>query len=78
MFTWGYLRHFENIRILGSVWSEYNLVPAEARVWDPANGFFLPQWMQIGVFLPIFLLQLVRSPTPPFLSSLEIEILTLS
>ncbi|KAL8278089.1 hypothetical protein RQP46_009549 [Phenoliferia psychrophenolica] len=59
MLTWGYLRHFENIRILHSVWTQFQLVPQEARVWDPAKGYFLPDWMRYQIFIPILALQLV-------------------
>lgn len=51
MFTWGYMRHYENIRILHSVWTEFELVPAVARTWDPSQGYFLPPWMR-SVLLP--------------------------
>ncbi|KAM0747143.1 LAG1-domain-containing protein [Meredithblackwellia eburnea MCA 4105] len=59
MITWGYFRHYQNIRILHSVWTEFERVPAAARVWDPAKGYFMPSWMRYQIFAPIFALQLV-------------------
>lgn len=43
--AWGYLRHYQNIRILHAVVTKFHLVPLEAQFWDPQNGHYLPPWM---------------------------------
>jgi len=56
--VWAYFRHYQNLRILHSVWYEYgDLVPAEARVFDLLQGRALAPWMRYQVFLPILALQ---------------------
>lgn len=56
--VWTYFRHWQNLRILWSVWFEYDhLVPEESRVFDPLNGRALSGWMKYQVFLPILALQ---------------------
>ncbi|KAI5476781.1 hypothetical protein MNV49_007296 [Pseudohyphozyma bogoriensis] len=60
MLSWGYLRHWQNVRILWSVWNESMvLTPVEARVWQPELGRFMPSWMRYQIFAPILALQLV-------------------
>lgn len=59
--VWSYFRHWQNLRILYSVWYEYPVyVPEEARVFDPLSGRALASWMKYQVFTPIFLLQLLN------------------
>ena len=56
--VWTYFRHWENIRIMHSVWYEYDtLVPLEARVFEPFSGRALSWWMKYQVFTPILALQ---------------------
>lgn len=66
MFVWGYLRHYQNIRMLWSVYTEFELVPAYARVWSPAEGFYLPPIMQyiLPLLLSNFLLTSSRITGP--------------
>ena len=56
MLVWGYLRHYQNVRMLWSVYTEFELVPAYARVWSPAEGFYLPPIMQYVPSSPLVLL----------------------
>lgn len=59
--VWTYFRHYQNIRILHSVWTEYDeLVPQEARVFKLREGTALVGWMKYQVFAPIFALQLLN------------------
>jgi len=61
LFVWGYMRHWTNLRILWSVWFEFEeLVPIEARVWDPPNGVWLAWWVRYQIFIPILLLQFLN------------------
>ncbi|KEI41322.1 uncharacterized protein L969DRAFT_92552 [Mixia osmundae IAM 14324] len=57
---WTYFRHWQNLRMLWSVWFEYHdLVPASAVKWDPPTYWLLP-WMRYQIFTPILLLQFVN------------------
>jgi acyl-CoA-dependent ceramide synthase len=48
--TWTYLRHYLNLKILWSVWTQYGeLVPKEARVFDFQRGVFLAPWLRYQV-----------------------------
>ncbi|KAJ7094674.1 longevity assurance proteins LAG1 LAC1, partial [Mycena belliarum] len=55
--TWTYFRHYLNLVILWSVWTEFHLIPEQARKWAPEAGSWLADWMQYQVFIPIVLLQ---------------------
>ncbi|KAF9247300.1 longevity assurance proteins LAG1 LAC1 [Melanogaster broomeanus] len=57
---WTYFRHYLNIMILWSVWTEFELVPEVSRVWAPETGAWLAPWMQYQIFIPILLLQLLN------------------
>lgn len=59
--VWSYFRHWQNLRILYSVWYEYDeYVPEHARVFDPLNGVALAWWIKYQVFIPIAALQLLN------------------
>jgi acyl-CoA-dependent ceramide synthase len=59
--VWTYFRHYQNIRILRSIWYEYDTyVPSHARVFEPLQGRALAWWMKYQVFLPILALQLLN------------------
>lgn len=58
---WTYFRHYQNIRILFSVWNEYDeYIPQSARKFDPIHGVAMTWWMKYQVFFPIFALQLLN------------------
>ncbi|GAA5918664.1 hypothetical protein JCM6882_004179 [Rhodosporidiobolus microsporus] len=68
--VWHYMRHYLNIRILQSVWNEFDLVPQQWRSWTSSKGWWLfygfgsgaiPQWMKYQIFAPILALQLVNT-----------------
>ncbi|ORY54752.1 TLC domain-domain-containing protein [Leucosporidium creatinivorum] len=72
--VWHYMRHYLNIRILFSVWNEYDLIPEIYRTWsapesNPARWWLfygfgtgeLPHWMKYQIFAPILALQLVNT-----------------
>ncbi|KAK4050703.1 sphingosine N-acyltransferase lag1 [Microbotryomycetes sp. JL201] len=71
---WHYMRHYLNIRILYSVWNEFDLIPEHWRSWTETPGhpkgwwlFYefgsgrLPAWMKYQIFAPILALQLVNT-----------------
>ncbi|GAA6026280.1 hypothetical protein JCM10207_009307, partial [Rhodosporidiobolus poonsookiae] len=70
LFVWTYMRHYLNLRILESVWTEFDLIPAQWRSWTSTKGWWLfygfgsgaiPHWMKWQIFTPILLLQLVNA-----------------
>ncbi|KAH8924097.1 longevity assurance proteins LAG1/LAC1, partial [Atractiella rhizophila] len=54
--TWSYFRIYQNIRILISVWFEFDLIPAYAKQFTPHLGVWLTWWMKYQIFVPLFLL----------------------
>jgi acyl-CoA-dependent ceramide synthase len=58
--VWTYFRHYLNIMMLWSVWTEFELVDEAARVWAPETGAFLAPWMQNQIFIPMLLLQMLN------------------
>jgi len=59
--TWTYFRHYLNLKILWSVWTQYDVyVPATARYFRPQDRVWLAPWMKYQVFVPIMLLQFVN------------------
>ncbi|KLO10177.1 longevity assurance proteins LAG1/LAC1 [Schizopora paradoxa] len=59
-FIWSYFRHWLNLRILYSVWTEFELLPASARVFSPADGVWMAGWVKYQIFTPILLLQFLN------------------
>jgi len=57
---WTYLRHYLNIKILWSVWTQFDLVPQHAKRFTPKDGVWMVWWMKYQIFIPILLLQLVN------------------
>ncbi|TIB95918.1 longevity assurance proteins LAG1/LAC1 [Wallemia mellicola] len=58
--VWSYMRHWLNLRILWSVWYEFDLIPSEARRWWTPDGVWMVDWMKYQIFLPILALQLLN------------------
>ncbi|KAH7887665.1 longevity assurance proteins LAG1 LAC1, partial [Phlebopus sp. FC_14] len=58
--VWTYFRHYLNLVILWSVWTEFDLIDERNRVWAPETGAWLVWWMKYQIFVPIFLLQLLN------------------
>jgi len=57
---WTYFRHYLNLRILWSVWYEFDLIPESSKAWKAVDGTYLAHWMRYQVFLPLVLLQLLN------------------
>jgi len=70
--VWHYLRHWQNLRMIRSVWREYGLIPQEYRAWaagaaDSSEWWLLAEtgaragrlagWIQWQILAPIVLLQ---------------------
>ncbi|KAG6336842.1 hypothetical protein ID866_2238 [Astraeus odoratus] len=58
--AWTYFRHYLNIVVLWSVWTEFDLIPETSRVWSPSEGAWLAGWMKYQIFVPILLLQMLN------------------
>lgn len=57
---WTYFRHYLNIVILWSVWTEFDLIPEVSRVWAPSQGAWLVWWMKYQIFAPLLFLQILN------------------
>ncbi|KAF8621577.1 hypothetical protein AX15_007603 [Amanita polypyramis BW_CC] len=60
IFVWTYFRHWLNLKILWSVWFEFDLIPEAAKQWKTVDGVWLVHWMRYQVFAPLVLLQLLN------------------
>ncbi|TIA68397.1 hypothetical protein E3P91_04089 [Wallemia ichthyophaga] len=58
--VWTYMRHWLNLRILYSVYTQFTLIPLENRRWWTPDGVWMVGWMQWQIFLPILALQLLN------------------
>ncbi|KZW04214.1 longevity assurance proteins LAG1/LAC1 [Exidia glandulosa HHB12029] len=58
--VWSYTRHWLNIYLLYSVWTEFHKVPKWAQKWSPEEGVWMPEWMRYQIWIPIMLLQIVN------------------
>ncbi|EJU06038.1 longevity assurance proteins LAG1/LAC1 [Dacryopinax primogenitus] len=58
--VWTYMRHYLNLRMLYSVWTQFELIAPENREWDPPRGVWLAWWMKYQIFVPIALIQLLN------------------
>lgn len=38
LLVWHYLRHYQNLRILHSIWTQFDLMPPQARSWIPSSS----------------------------------------
>ncbi|EIM88473.1 longevity assurance proteins LAG1/LAC1 [Stereum hirsutum FP-91666 SS1] len=56
MGTWAYFRHYLNIIMLWSVYSEFDLMPESSKRWAPEDGVWMVWWMKWQIFTPLFLL----------------------
>jgi len=68
---WTYFRHYLNIWILWSVWTEQPNIPESTKQWNWSEGVYMPGWMRYQIFLPLLVLQLLNL----FWYSLMIKIL---
>ncbi|GAA5933930.1 uncharacterized protein JCM15063_000509 [Sporobolomyces koalae] len=71
--VWHYMRHYLNLLILHSVWTEFDLIPNVWRSFDSSRqGWWvleglakgtgqIPPWIKYQIFAPILALQLVNS-----------------
>ncbi|PCH41067.1 longevity assurance proteins LAG1/LAC1 [Wolfiporia cocos MD-104 SS10] len=57
---WTYFRHWLNIVILHSVWTEFDLMPETSKRWAPEDGVWMVWWMKYQIFVPILLLQFLN------------------
>ncbi|KAI0347257.1 longevity assurance proteins LAG1 LAC1 [Trametopsis cervina] len=57
---WTYFRHYLNLVMLWSVWTQFDLMPASSQQWSPKDGVWLVWWMKYQIFVPILLLQFLN------------------
>ncbi|KAH8113272.1 longevity assurance proteins LAG1/LAC1 [Phellopilus nigrolimitatus] len=58
--VWTYFRHWLNLVMLYSVWTEFDLVPVATRFWRPSEGVWMVWWLQYQIFIPVLLLQVLN------------------
>ncbi|KII95096.1 hypothetical protein PLICRDRAFT_33926 [Plicaturopsis crispa FD-325 SS-3] len=58
--VWTYFRHWLNLRMLWSVWFEFDLIPEAAKQWFPPEGVWLVWWMKEQIFFAIGALQVLN------------------
>ncbi|KAF8196782.1 TLC domain-containing protein [Mycena galopus ATCC 62051] len=59
-YTWTYFRHYLNLIILWSVWTQFSLIPSHAQKWAPAEGTYLPGWVKYCMWASLAGLQAVN------------------
>ncbi|KAH9938181.1 TLC domain-containing protein [Fomitopsis serialis] len=57
---WSYFRHWLNIVMLHSVWTQFDLMPETSKRWFPEDGVWMVWWMKYQIFTPILLLQFLN------------------
>ncbi|CAO1632629.1 unnamed protein product [Parajaminaea phylloscopi] len=60
MFIWTYFRIYLSAVTLWSVWTQFDLIPAHTREWNPEKGWWLVPWMRYQIFAPLFILLLLN------------------
>ncbi|EIW79356.1 longevity assurance proteins LAG1 LAC1 [Coniophora puteana RWD-64-598 SS2] len=60
LITWTYFRQWLNLKILWSVWFEYDLVSEAHRRWAPETGAWLTWWLKYQMFGPLLMLQFLN------------------
>ncbi|KAF9513209.1 hypothetical protein BS47DRAFT_1485744 [Hydnum rufescens UP504] len=58
--VWTYLRHFLNIKIIWSVWTQWKYAPEYSKRFEPKEGVWMARWVQYQVMVPMIILQLVN------------------
>ncbi|KAK7695872.1 hypothetical protein QCA50_000510 [Cerrena zonata] len=58
--VWSYFRHWLNIVMLHSIWTQFDLIPEYAKVWSPKDGVWMTWWMKYQIFVPVLLLQFLN------------------
>ncbi|KIJ70047.1 hypothetical protein HYDPIDRAFT_121394 [Hydnomerulius pinastri MD-312] len=58
--VWTYFRHYLNIVMLWSIWTEFDLIPEASRFWAPETGAWMVWWMKYQIFIPVLLLQILN------------------
>ncbi|ORY35426.1 putative phingosine N-acyltransferase protein [Naematelia encephala] len=59
--VWTYFRHYLNIRVLWSVYTQFDLIPEQYRTrFAPLDDQWMDWWMKWQIFVPIFLLQCIN------------------
>ncbi|OCH84674.1 longevity assurance proteins LAG1/LAC1 [Obba rivulosa] len=60
LMLWTYFRHWLNLVMLYSVWTEFDLIPETSKQWTPPDGVWMVWWMRYQIFVPLLLLQILN------------------
>lgn len=60
LLVWTYFRHYLNLVMLWSVYTEFELIPETSKRWAPEDGVWMVWWMKWQIFAPILLLQVLN------------------
>ncbi|KAF8482397.1 longevity assurance proteins LAG1/LAC1 [Russula ochroleuca] len=55
--VWTYFRHYLNLVMLYSVYTDFDLIPQSARSFEPRKGVWMVWWVKWQIFTPLLLLQ---------------------
>jgi len=55
--VWTYFRHWLNLLMLWSTYTQFDLIPEASKQWSPKDGVWLDWWMKYQIFFPIAALQ---------------------
>ncbi|KZV72106.1 longevity assurance proteins LAG1/LAC1 [Peniophora sp. CONT] len=58
--VWTYFRHYLNLVMLWSVYTEFETIPEDSKRWAPDDGVWMVWWMKWQIFAPILLLQVLN------------------
>ncbi|TCD71778.1 hypothetical protein EIP91_003121 [Steccherinum ochraceum] len=60
LFVWAYFRHYLNLVMMWSLWTQYGLIPEFARRFSPLDGVWAPGWGKYLMFTSLLLLQCLQ------------------
>ncbi|KIM90890.1 hypothetical protein PILCRDRAFT_811387 [Piloderma croceum F 1598] len=58
--VWTYFRHWLNLVMLWSTWTQFDLIPEASKQWSPQDGVWLVWWMKYQIAFPIAALQVLN------------------
>lgn len=58
--VWTYFRHYLNLVMLWSVYTEFETIPDSSKRWVPEDGVWMVWWMKWQMFAPMMMLQVLN------------------
>ncbi|KZV72108.1 longevity assurance proteins LAG1/LAC1 [Peniophora sp. CONT] len=58
--VWTYFRHYLNLVMLWSVYTEFETIPDSSKRWVPEEGVWMVWWMKWQMFGPMMMLQILN------------------